>query len=183
SCSSKQVDVSSYVEWIDDPAHGLVLQKSIGDIQYSLQYKPLDFVLLQHLQGAQVDADSLKRLRVSYSGMEYFTFRIRSQASSDVLGAGLADEAAKNQRLQYFMDGIRQDFLLVCGGDTFPAVLCHYERDYGISPFQTFSLGFETTKLKNEDWLFIYQDQAMQTGTVQFRFKADDLNHLPNPNL
>src|SRR4051812_30415638 len=81
----------AYAAWVQNSDNGLLQKKQIGEIEYSVQYKPLDFVVLQS-QGKTVNKSEALNLKKEFEGMEYFTFRVKSISTKDVLHTESDDE-------------------------------------------------------------------------------------------
>jgi hypothetical protein len=177
---TESLRAGDYVRWVQDPANGLRVNKQIGDIEYSLQYKPLDFVILQS-NGKVFTKSQAAILKKDFEGMEYFTFRLRSLSQNNALEETSDSPGDENGRLGHFINNVQDDFTLVAGSDTIPCSLCQYERDYGITPYQTFSIGFnKQANSYKGNFTLIYSDQVMGTGPVSITIDASAIENIPH---
>ncbi len=179
SCNRVQIlQAGAYSSWVQNPENGLLVKKQIGEIEYSIQYKPLDFVILQS-NGKAVNKSEAQILKKEFDGMEYFTFRLKSLSENDALNMNSDNEGQYNLKLEHFINNVQDDFKLVDGQDTIPCSLCQYERDYGITPYQTFSLGFNKVRNSPHDLRLIYSDQVMGTGPVSITIESGTIKNIP----
>lgn len=183
ACHRASLGPEEYVSWVQETDNGLANTISIGSLEYRLTHKPIDAMILQVNEGVLPSHDSLEKLRSEFGEMIYFTFQMKVADNSSVLQYE-GDENTEALRLQHFFGLIQDDFQLVSGTDTFPCGILHYERDYGIDPFETFSLAFEhPSSNTGERITVIYNDQVMGTGPVRFSYDASDLLDQPQMNI
>jgi hypothetical protein len=177
------LEPGAYVQWVEAPENGLLLTRSIGEYEFALQYKPAEYVVLQE-NGPGVPAAKLQQGCADIADMEYFTFRIGKKGGTDLLKDDVSTTDQFTSRLAYFSAAMQRDLFVVSGTDTFPCLLFHFERTYGVDPRSTFLLGFDITTLKNgntpAELIFGYDDKELGTGPVLFTFSPDKLLNLPS---
>jgi hypothetical protein len=85
------------------------------------------------------------------------------------------------QRLEYLTSNVQNDISLIEGTDTIPCGLCHYERNYGLSPYANIVLGFKKASGKNEkqDRIFVYDDQIWGVGKIMLKISNSDIDNVP----
>lgn len=173
-----------YLSWMENPNNGMIVSHRISDMSFSVFYKPLDYVALKELDKTDVDLPELTKKREELEGLQYFTLRIASEESKDLLRAHETSSEDYNLRIQYFSFHMQNDIRLVDGRDTIPCVLNHFERTYGLAPYRDFVLAFdqsENSGQQNEisDKTIIYEDRIFGKGTVKLKVKAQDIKHIP----
>lgn len=188
SCSSeKELGREAYVRWVNDPGNKLSNKKEIGEYTFIAEYRPLDFVTLSEFpagrqQISQAAFDSVKK---EFEGMQYFVLKIgTSDASNDMLSFGIAGRQDYYNRIEYFSTAAQHDIYLVDDGDTISCGLYHFERTYGVSPFNNLILGFEkrSDHCTNSRQLH-FNDQVLGNGMLIFSFSSQALNTIPQLKL
>jgi hypothetical protein len=178
SCSQGVLSPISYAKWVSDSDNGLNTKKKIGHYEFSLQYKPLDYVVLLE-EGVKVPLDKLESRKKELEGMQYFTFRITSLTEDDMLRTDQQDENEYYQRLEYFVSSAQDDISLIDGGDTLPCAIYHFERNYGLAPFNNIVLGFEKSGKNAGDKTLVYNDNALGAGPVLLTIKGNAVKQIP----
>jgi hypothetical protein len=171
-----------YVRWVEDEAHGLHLEKEVGDIKFSLQYQPVEYLTAMQEKTNSLEKGTLDSNLNSKKNTLCFLFRFESTGpQKDVLKMNLDSKQEYFDRILYMTDEMQNDFQLVSGKDTLLCKLYHYERTYNLSPRQSFLTVFERkaqAKIQ-DDLIFIYQDKILGTGTIRMRIKAEDIKKIP----
>lgn len=183
SCGKKSLSAVEYVKWVSNEDNGLCAKTTIEDYEFSLLYKPLDYVALQENHGKAVSADSLEKIKKTLSGMQYYTFKIKARQSNELMANGIKEDNEYYQRLEYFMGPMQNDIELIDGKDTLACTLFHFERNYGLAPFNNFVLAFEQTdktqQNNSRDKTLLFSDQVLGTGPVRLTIKGQQIDHTP----
>lgn len=173
---------AEFINWVENPENGLVVEKKMNDLIFSVQYKPLAYEVL--LQEKQVLSETDLKLEMdSISDMQYFTFRIAAANGSDVQKYRSNGEQDYYARLEYFALQMQNDIVLVEGADTLPCLLYHYERTYGIDPRATFVMGFSDKKKSAYNKTLMFNDRAFGSGPVLLTIESSNLQMIPQLNL
>jgi hypothetical protein len=183
SCQQKTATPKEYVAWVEDEGNGLSVGKEFDDIAYAVLYKPANYIVAKEFLNGGIKQPQIAERIKALGDMQYMTLRITSLKASELLRAGITNENEYYERLEYFMNDIQQDIYLVEDKDTLPCVLNHFERTYGLAPFNNFVLGFHKSNNKQVDKLFVYDDQLFGTGKVMIGIKASDINQAPQLKL
>lgn len=178
ACKTKELLPSEYVSWMKDPANGLREEKTIGEYTFSLQYKTPEFVVLQQYKSDAVSQTQIESMVQNYSGMEYYTFEIRTEDGHDLLDDQYHDAEEIAARVEYFLSYAQDDFRLVTDTDTIPCSLFHFERSYSLSPVTTLVMGFDKA-IAGEDRTLVYNDRLLGCGPVQITIDAEDISNVP----
>jgi len=179
-----------YIKWIKTADNGLFVSKEVGDITYSIQYEPLEYVALRNLKTKSVSKEQLKNETDRLSDLQYYTLKISTSKGTDILKYGAEGQYEFNQRIDYYSFRMQSDLKLVEESDTLPCVLFHFERTYGISPYSCFVLAFELTvgekagvsegkKYRHKDKQFIFYDQTLKNGIIKLKLRGNNLDQLP----
>lgn len=191
NCSRTQLSLSpaGYVSWIESEENGLCPSKKIGQLQFDLQYKPLEYIVLKDNAGMKLSPAEMKKQVSEIGDMQYFTLRISSEKGGDLLQSDAMEMAEFSNRLAYFSSGMQKDLKLIEGNDTLNCLLFHFERSFGIDPRSTFVIGFPLAKQDGPggtsatDKIFLYDDHELGAGPVMLAIKARQISMLPTLNL
>ncbi|PCI97037.1 MAG: hypothetical protein COB15_08720 [Flavobacteriales bacterium] len=180
-----------YVHYVTNEDNGLLNTKEINDIEFHLQYEPINYKVLKKVKNRLITPKQYREDVERFKGGQYFIFKI---ALKDKQGDLLKYEA-KNQeeyadRVQYFSSRMQNDFYLLDGKDSLKCNLFHFERTYGVSPFSTFVLGFDSNnelkevgntvkEIVKDDKVLVYDDKAFGVGPIKYKIRAKDINNIP----
>ncbi|MCD6068931.1 MAG: hypothetical protein K0S33_3757 [Bacteroidetes bacterium] len=178
SCSPAEL-----VEWVEDPGNHMRQEKKIGEVVYTLQYKPAAYMVCKEY-GTDLNVDSANAGIASLQDMQYYNLRIKIEGFNDeFLKFNIPSTASYEERVSYFSFDMQRDLKLVEGNDTIPCALFHYERSYNLTPYGNFTIAFPATDKGTKKRTFIYKDRYLGTGAVKFLFTPSDLNHVPTLSL
>jgi len=187
SCTPDELEPMEYVRWVENENNGLKVSRQIGEFIFTVQYKPLEYKILQKLKDPGITYDRLEEEKKEIEDMQYFTFTVKVKDSNiSPLKYNLENDNDYYGRLEYFSFHIQNDFRLIDGKDTLNCLLHHFERTYELTPENTFVLAFRAPQNKSpdeiffEDKTFIYEDKILNTGKVNLIIKAENLNQIPN---
>jgi len=185
SCGEKQsLSPADYVRWVEDESNGLQVRKRIGAYEYTLQFRPHDYVALKDHGPAGLSPALMEEEKTAMADMQYFTLRIAAEDhADDLLKYDTGDDQDYFSRLEYFSAAMQNDLSLAEGKDTLPCLLFHYERTYGIDPHSTFLLAFPKSKYAASDKRLIWNDRVLGSGPVHLLIKAENLNRIPHLTL
>lgn len=185
ACSKPStLNAKEYVAWIENPDNGVCITKKINDFEFAILYKPVDYIVAMESKNKNISKDSILKRKNSLKGYQYYTFRIRSFKDNEFFRTGMTSENEYYERLEYFVSNAQNDITLVEGKDTIPCAVYHFERNYGISPYNNIVLSFEEKdSLNTADKVFIYEDKVLGLGKIAIKIKANELSELPKLNI
>jgi hypothetical protein len=175
ACGAGALSPGNYMSWIEDEDNACIQKKTIGSIDYIGMYKPLDYVVLKELGKSSdpenVDTDKYTGVKKDFEGMEYYSIKMGAvQSGRDILLYNIATEQEYYERVNYYTVNAQNDIFLVQGSDTLPCELYHYERTYGVSPYNNILLGFATNKNNNQPAQLHFNDKIFNSGLLIFSF-------------
>lgn len=163
-----------YLQAVEKPEQGLRVEKQIGELIFSLQYKPHLYLAIKEL-GNNASDSAVKAYMESISDMQYYTFRIQSEKEGEeLLKHGISNHTEYDMRVQYCAFRMQEDIKLVDGLDTLYCMLFHFERVYGVAPYATFVLGFSTTGLV-QDKTLIFEDKLFNSGKIMLTIPKENI--------
>ncbi|TND09950.1 MAG: hypothetical protein FD123_632 [Bacteroidetes bacterium] len=184
SCQKeKYKEEKEYLGWVANPANGLHQQANADRVVVDVQYKPLDYQVLLEAHGIKMSGEKQESRKQQLKGMQYYTLKfLPGEKVNDVL-AYLGDRNGGllpvTDRLGYeFQQSIR----IYQHGDTLPCQLYHFENMYGISPYVSFSLGFEEQDStgKYGDRMLEIDGRSLGLGVIEFPIKGSDIEQTPH---
>lgn len=181
TCKEREVlslDTADYITWIENPDNGLVVNKDMNGLVFSLQYKPYEYeVMLQEKRALQ--GDEMHAIIDSISDMQYYTFRIATESGTDVQRYLAHDDQEYYARLEYFSLQMQNDIALIDGNDTLPCLMFHYERTYGIDPRATFVMAFNAKQKSTDSKTLLFTDRVFGSGPVLLTIESSSLQQIP----
>lgn len=176
SCTKKKLNQVDYMRYVENEENGLRIIKNMGEVNYILQYKPIDYVQLKENRNSEtINLEELE-------DMQYYTlsYALKDNYNKDILRYDLNSQNEYYERVNYFSYGFPEDIFLVEGKDTIACDLFNYVRSYGLSPRADFIIGFKKTSSKNiEDKLVVVDDKVYGGGIIKLKILAEDLENIP----
>lgn len=179
SCSQDSLSPSEFMRWVEDPNNGLNKSKTIGAFELQIQYKPLEYIAVQEGRSELISESEVQTRIDELEGLDYYTLRIGSLEGTEMIQSGAVSEQEYQSRSFYFDALAFQDMKLVAGGDTLACVLYHFERNYGLAPYNNMVLAFEKPMHRDSDRQFIFEDQVLGLGPVKFTIAYQDISSVP----
>jgi len=187
SCTQRPLSARDYVAWVNNKQHGLKVETTFGDFAFTLFYRPLPYLALKEFPDGQFKKQDINKQINDMSEFQYYTLEIAScDKKTDVLQNGLRSKDEYYARIQYFSFLMQNDLFLMDGDEKLPCKLFQYERDFNLSPFQRFSLGFphSTSKKTNSDKSLVYVDKVLGIEKeVKLTIKGSNIEEIPDLNL
>lgn len=183
-CGGEGLSPKKYYAEITDPDNGYLIIKEFPEIRFKVQYKPLDFVVLQEYKRNVPNMEEMISLRNEFKGMHYFTLSIEPIGhQADLLKLGNTDRQEYEEKLNYYAFQANQDLTLYTDNDTLPCHLYHFERDYGIKPGINMVFAFENITNEFEDIRLVFHDRVFGNGILQYIFKEQIMRNQPELNV
>lgn len=185
SCNNKKQELtpSKYVQWVKKSTNGLFQSKTLNDFEFSVQYKPIDFIIAQEERSPTLSKDVLeKRKKELGRDFLYYNFRIKNREGNlSPVGSGAHSEQEYQRRLGYFTFDMQEDLYLIHGVDTLPCALFQFVRNYDIAPYVEFALGFKKDPkiIINQDITFVFEDRILGVGTTKLLFDKQIFENTP----
>src|ERR1035437_2351097 len=176
---TKLLAPDEFVRWVKDEDHGLKKEKKIGDIVFSAQYKPVEYVICMEERSTHISDSVVKRKKSELGDMLYLDFKIAlEKGEGELLKYKLSSMAEYGDRVNYFSFKMQNDIFLVDGNDTISCTLFHFERAYDAVPYSTFVLGFPNNNKAGNKTL-IYHDNIFKKGIIKLEFENNNLKAVP----
>lgn len=184
ACTTEQLTAPEYVKWVENEKNGLMISKQIGEMEFQLQYRPLEYVVMMDTKNMNLAADALESRKKEMSGLQHFVFRMRVAGfEDDILKYKLNQPGEYEERVKYLSFNVQNDFRLIDGADTLPCTICTYERAFGVTPYTTMVLGFPESSGGLSHKTLIYQDQLLGAGPVMMTIEKESIENIPQLKL
>lgn len=180
SCGPKSFEQEEFIEYVTDVENGYKQEKQYGNVKYSLQYRPTDWLVSQSLINTdnQLEIDSLRK---HYGNYLYFTLNT-SRNGRSLLGDMSEGRDGFSKRVSQLSFGMQNHiFLLTNKKDTLTIADYHSPRFFGMSNSSSTIFVFKKDKLTdNVDWLkFKINDMNLGTGNVSFKIDKEKIDRQP----
>jgi hypothetical protein len=176
-------DCKEYMRDVESESNGLKITKIMNGIKYSMQFKPVDYILYNEFKSCDIETEQAEKRRKELGDVYYFQLNINSQSNKDVLMENLANENEYYQRLNYCSFDMQDDFTLVQNGDSIICSLYHFQNNYGVKKDADIVLAFpnSTAKLeKSKKLSLVYKDYAFGNGQIVFDFDPSKIEKYKN---
>lgn len=168
-----------YINWVESNKAIISNEKQIGELNFGLLLKPLDYVILNDLDTLSYDSYMLHKNK--YDGMQYYVFTIGLKSEQgDLLKSGLASIPNYSQLVEYLAFHIEHDLKLIDGDTELECSMFHFERTYGLRPYVNFMLAFPRQPQSSYSTkTLVYDDKIFNTGIVKLSITSDALECIP----
>lgn len=181
-CSPESLDRHAYVSSITDPENGLIKRQEFGDMAVEVFYQPLEFVYLKERKEKPISVADFNTWKKEREGYEYYVVRLVNRNVKEIAeykSSGFNEYASK---LDYLVAGFQDDINMVCGTDTVPCALFHYERSYGLSGNNNFNVIFKRDTTSDKKTMMI-DLSVFDLGRLKFTFNKNEIRDIPKLSI
>jgi hypothetical protein len=180
-CSkSSRLDRTAYAKEVSGEGSGLVQTKTFGDYEVQLFYQPMEYLFLKENGGVTLESKKFEAWKKEQGDYDHFVLRIKNKKVNELSNAGAASMEAYAQKLDYLMNAFQDDIQMIAGGDTLPCALMHYERNFGLSPNNNFSLLFEgASNRADKERTVIVDLSILEIGILKFNYDSETIKNQP----
>lgn len=157
--------------------------KTIKGVEFKLNYRPTDLMVLQEL-GTKTNKKTIDSLRENYSKYVYFLLTM-SVEEEDLLQRLPANRNQYGALINELAFGMREKVNLISKNDTLDLLDYIYPRMYGLTKNTSLLFVFRRENIyeKNDYFQFVIKDFGLQTGSVKFKLKTNDIIDEPGLNF
>jgi hypothetical protein len=170
ACSQKR----DPVKYAEDKDNGLRKEISVGNMHYTIQYKPADYIVASEHPDSGKVAERLSQLK----GMVWFniSFQVEGFGQSPLRYriSGLDEYTA---RQDYFLNKAPNDLYLLYGKDSLTVNSYWFENNQNLTPYETMVVGFKLPGNLSEpeqDLRLSYYDRIFKNGIIKTVIKKED---------
>lgn len=149
----------TYVAFVNNPANGLTLQRTVGEVWYKAQLLPADYQILIARSG-NVGIGALERdsLRAMYNAYYYVRFEVGQTQHAEMPGSA-----------QDFQYQATQHFMLVKGRDSLSAAFCQPIASGRKDAFE-YMMAFPRDNNRGDAVTLLYHNPAWDNPAQHFTF-------------
>jgi hypothetical protein len=175
---------AQYVRYLDDPANELVHTVIEGEDQYTIRLVTPEYLAVKELTGdySQAAYPLLGKRIAETQNNTYFLIHIGKAAKAAFSSSTETVPSASDRMVMYYAEQGRQDFGLEIENTTLAPITYQFENNYGLAPYNTIILGFETGAIKNAMKL-VFNDHYKEHAYIQAAFTKEQLKDLPQLSL
>jgi len=174
-------ELMAYVQNMDN---GLHHEKYMGNVVYTLTYRPTDMLVKQVLGGQYLQRE-IDSLRKKYGDYLYFNLTIRAN-NQELLSSRAGNRNAFGAMANQLVFGMGQKVHLISQKrDTIPMADYVYPRMYGMSNSTNMLLVYpkDTRLLMEEHFHVTIEDLGLATGEIGFKIPVKPLKNQPQLNF
>jgi hypothetical protein len=175
SCSEVKLKPSEYIDWVNNKENGLILEKTIGEIKYELQYQPADYIIASR-GNETIDYDTLKS---ELQHNQNYCLRISNAKGNTNVMHNVVANQNEYLSLDYFLSyEFQNNIHLISAEDTIRCGNYHFVNTRGMTPYVEMLFSFPMEENKKERTIYIF-DNAFGSGPVQFTFSSNTVSNIP----
>jgi len=180
SCSKNQMNEEDLREYIENEENGLHQVVLRNDITIEAFYKPSEMVWKNDIRNI-VDPTQRDEYLRACDSLTYFSVHF-SRKGKEIENAYVSDPILFNNIINYLSFEISNDFYLIAGKDTIPAIDAVYARTFGAATSTNVMVTFDVN-IKNEvdgPVKLRFNDKMFNTGLSDFDFQSTDIKKTPS---
>jgi len=187
SCTTPDsLDIREYYEWMNDPEHGLVRIREIGDVRLTVKYLPSDYLAWLYVQSeGRSDRTFRDSMNAVYRNSLGFLLTLSPVAPEgtgrDIMLSGVSSYQEYVSKFMVMNFRIPELVKLHADGYESSPVLANSENSYGLTTKRDVMLIFpDNPKIWRSQSLTIsFDDRIMETGISRFTFNCKQLQSIP----
>jgi hypothetical protein len=179
--SMQQMGREEFAAWCAAEDNPQKHSQHIGNKTFDIKFLPAKLLAMREA-GNGATADMVKSAEEHYSGLAYFSLRIKGEKmNGELLKQDLNNAGEYQQRVVYCSFGIQKDISLVTDqGDSIACAICQFERSFDVAPVTDFMLAFDhETVSKAKNLTIILNDNLFHNGLLRFSFTKEELECTP----
>ena len=163
-----------------------IKSKKVGWLNMEVFMKPAAALLTKFVEQEGDSESALSDFKKDIESMTYFDLRVSVNAKpgDHIENYQVSSKFEQDQRLQYLSFSMRNDIYLEQKNKRIPCELFHFERNYSLSDYRSFTLGFPTQNLsKQDDITFVFDSEYLGTGPIKIRYNSNDFSEATQIEL
>jgi hypothetical protein len=177
----QQMGKEEFAAWCAADDNPQKHSQHIGNKAFEIKFLPAKLLAMREA-GKDATAEMIKSAEEHYSGLAYFSLRIKGEkVNGELLKQDMNDAGEYQQRVVYCSFGIQKDISLVTDkGDSIACAICQFERSFDVAPVVDFMLAFDLeTVSKAKNMTVILNDNLFHNGLLKFSFTKEELECTP----
>ncbi|MEM1323737.1 MAG: hypothetical protein AAGG75_25980 [Bacteroidota bacterium] len=180
ACSPQLNSTEDLRAYVAEPGNGLSKEKTFGELNVRLSYRPTDLLVGQELGSEAPTAFGIDSLRKQYDDYLYFLLSY-SANGKEIESWRVQSQQQFGMRVQALAFGMAEQVKLSSNTrDSIPLVDFIYQRTFGGGSSSDVLFAFDRKAAADADWLsFRLQDIGLGIGTNHFRFETSAIDRIP----
>jgi hypothetical protein len=183
SSCKKSLKSGEYVNYVVNNERGLKKVTEVDGFEFSMQYRPYDYIILMESKGDFSNYDFNKRLSC-LKGTAWFSISIkRVDNGITPLRYGISSIEEYNLRLNYFLNEAKKDLWLMYDSIKIYPTSYLFENNYSLTPQETMIIGFFLPSGENspqKTMQLAYNDRIFKNGIIKATYPDKLLKNIPN---
>lgn len=176
SCGKKPRTPAEYKAFCNDPDNGLLAKKSVGKMNYEVQYMTAELMAMNELKPG-CSRQLFDSVVNTYKGGEYFTITIIPPEGTELNTVfGQSIYAVQS----YYSFKVGEDICLIENSDTISPVIIHNPKTYELARTVELIVAFATDFEKEDRVKLRITDLIFNGGTINIVF---DFNEIKLPEF
>lgn len=175
-CTTDSLSPYDLVVWVDDEQNNLIKKQVVANLEYKLQYRPVDYIIAREIKKNNINSLEYKERVKELEGMEYFKFTLTSLDSKKNVFEINNSEINKTEYVSFEM---AKDFKMIMNNKEIPCELYHFEQQNGIYQSINILLGFVKPKTQTNEFTLSFENNLNNEGKINFYFSKDDIQEIP----
>lgn len=169
-------------KYVLNEENGILKKQEVPPFVFQANYRPSSLIALQSIDSVtDKNSSEYKALLRNYDNYLYFNLSM-SANGVDLLRALPRNRSQFSQYVNTLAFGMRDYvYLTTDKSDTLQFIESNFARMYGMSPTTNVLLIFkrDSVKLNTEEINLEIKDFGTGVGNINFRFKLDEISHIP----
>ena len=185
TCASckRSLGTVDYAKYVNNSENGLKRDVRVDGWEFSILYRPYDYVMLMENKGDTRGYDFNKR-KSELEGTAWFSISMKRIDNSVIpLRYEISSLEEYNTRLNYYLNEASQDIKLVYGDDTLRPASYLFENNFNLTPQQTMLAGFilpKGDKCPKKGMTLSFVDEIFKNGIITAGYSEKTLTSTPN---
>jgi hypothetical protein len=186
-CTKSIHSEKEFYNWLNNPDNGLLKEKEIDGIKYTVKYLPVEYLVYQELSKMQNYSKETKDSLIGlYINTRTFLLTIgttEKSGSGDIMYEGISEMEEFKERVELLNFDMKEYITLKTEvGDLLPR-LSTLENTYGLknsrNVYVVFASDGEFDLMKAQKIDFTFNDEIFNTGINHFLFEREAIDNIP----
>jgi hypothetical protein len=173
SCNRGSLSSSDYVNWVIDEENSLRQTQNYLSINYTIQYKPHDYIILIENGGNNITQKDINEMRMGLGDLLYFDLVISSSQKTLI-------SLLQSQKVNNINELLKAK---INNYEVAPSI-AHLETPDPITNQIRISFAFDIDKeILNSDFLALevfYYDELLNNGIIKYKYSKKNITKIPS---
>ncbi len=179
ACSGS-LSSEKYIRYLEDGKNGMRITRTINDVSFTAQYKPLDLLLARKMRsGGGETADAARYKSTADSLLRFDFYIVTADGAEHPYRYNVANTAAYTDRKFYYeFGGVASAFYIEGPQGKIYPFSCRAEQNGTLTNTLVLECMFDLP-LPEKELIFCFEDRIFGKGIVKFRFDTEQIRNLP----